>query len=409
MKTYVGNGSWNWRDTFIFFLRTIWIIFFTVGVIIENPGAHTALLIVWFAGVYVVPSLFYRPGYKQIPLYLAAEGLLSGSLFLFLLLQSDLNGLASFLYVPVITIAFVCQQKPFLWIGPIICAAMFITGTLPGYEILTKRAGSALVDTYILYILGFAFGRYSVLNQKSKQLIKQIHHKNETLQQYASKIEELTIIEERNRVSREIHDKVGHIFTAVITSLDALPYQIRRNEGEAERTIKEMSELARKGLDDVRKTIHNMSPASHSDCLSKLCLTIVGDFNDYPGLRVDFVIKGTEIDVAERIKYTLVRCLQESLTAAIRYGKASLISVKLSFVDSVALQIIDDGQYSVEHELLPAYVTLKERLSSIGGEFRVQPHSEGGTQVICSVQAGAEALVKSNEFQTMQAEVSSGV
>ena len=43
-----------------------------------------------------------------------------------------------------------------------------------------------------------------------------------TLEQYSNRIEELTILEERRRLSKDMHDTVGHVFTAIITSLDAL-------------------------------------------------------------------------------------------------------------------------------------------------------------------------------------------
>ncbi|WP_066304401.1 histidine kinase [Bacillus sp. FJAT-29814] len=78
---------------------------------------------------------------------------------------------------------------------------------------------------------------------------------NRALKHYSKRVEELTVMEERNRSSQVLHNNIGHTFTSVITSLDALPILIKKNPEEAVKNIIEISNLARKGLDDVRKAI----------------------------------------------------------------------------------------------------------------------------------------------------------
>ena len=99
-------------------------------------------------------------------------------------------------------------------------------------------------------------------------------------------------MEERNRVSQDLHDTVGHIFTSVITSLDALPYLIKANKEEAETSIIEISDLARKGLDDVRNTIHQLSPMEDHRPLSESFQSVIDDFRNHTGTKVDFTIEG---------------------------------------------------------------------------------------------------------------------
>lgn len=77
------------------------------------------------------------------------------------------------------------------------------------------------------------------------------------LKQYSKRIEELTLIEEKNQASKDLHNNIGHTFTSVITSLDALPFLMKKSPEEAEKNIKVIAELARKGLDEVRKTIQS--------------------------------------------------------------------------------------------------------------------------------------------------------
>ncbi|MCM3766055.1 histidine kinase dimerization/phosphoacceptor domain-containing protein [Neobacillus niacini] len=76
------------------------------------------------------------------------------------------------------------------------------------------------------------------------------------LKQFSKRIEDLTIMEEKNQASQDLHNSIGQTFTSVITSLDALPFLMKKSPEEAEKNINEMANLARKGLDEVRKTIH---------------------------------------------------------------------------------------------------------------------------------------------------------
>lgn len=94
-----------------------------------------------------------------------------------------------------------------------------------------------------------------ILNAKS--FIQSKRGTKKAQDQYSTRTEELKIMKERNRVSQELHDNIGHTFTSVITSLDALPFLMKKSPEEAEKNINEISNLARKGLDDVRKAMHH--------------------------------------------------------------------------------------------------------------------------------------------------------
>ena len=89
---------------------------------------------------------------------------------------------------------------------------------------------------------------------KKKSFIESIQDKKRAQEQDSKRIEEQTIMEEKKKVSQDMHENIGHIFTSVITSLDALPFLIKKSPEEAEKNINQISNLARKGLDEVRKT-----------------------------------------------------------------------------------------------------------------------------------------------------------
>lgn len=382
------NRKWNWLDTFLFFVRTFWIYFNASAVIaINTDDSKKWLFFLWFIAIYLVPYLFYRPGFIKFPYYLVSEVLLTGSLFLLLMNRFGETDFLDFLYHPFITIAYVCQRKPLVWIGPIIGMALFFSGAWQGGLFTSENhIFGEFINICLFYGFGFALGRVTVLNNKMQGMIESIQEKNRTLEQYSKRIEELTINEERNRVSQDLHDTVGHIFTSVITSLDALPFLLKANKEEAETSILEISDLARKGLDDVRNTIHQLSPMEDHLTLSESFHNVLEDFRKHTGTNVDFTIEGVEREMGERIKFTLIRCLQESLTNAKRHGQASHVTARLIFQEeSVVFQLQDDGIGS--NHLSPGFglISMNDRLSALHGSLEIHSKMNKGMEIKCTI------------------------
>ena len=83
-----------------------------------------------------------------------------------------------------------------------------------------------------------------------------------------------------------MHDTVGHVFTAIITSLDALPFIT--NKEEANLYMKELANLARKGLTDVRNTIHQLSIVENEQTFLESCTDLVDEFIKHTGTQVKY-------------------------------------------------------------------------------------------------------------------------
>lgn len=82
----------------------------------------------------------------------------------------------------------------------------------------------------------------------------------EKLERYSETVEELSILRERNRISREIHDSVGHTLSAVLMQLQALLYLIKSDKEESLKTVEEMTGFVRGGIENVRRTVRELKP-----------------------------------------------------------------------------------------------------------------------------------------------------
>jgi len=380
MKAIIDQRKWYWLDYFLFLMRTIWITSNGYSIYISKIGSEKWVLLLWASCSYILPHLFYRPRLIKFQYYLIAEVLLTGSLFIYLSSQHEISVTYSFLLVPILTVAYACQVKPLIWLGPFL-----VVGTWAGSLFINKDFFALFIDTIIFYGIGFCLGRMTIVNNANKELIASIEEKNRDLEYYSKKIEELTIREERNRVSQDLHDTVGHIFTSVITSLDALPFLYRADKKEAEKSIKEISDLARNGLNDVRKTIHHMSPTNHQTLVESV-KELIADFMKHTATDIKLNVEGEASKVSERVQFAIIRCIQEGLTNAKRHGQSTFIKVNISFKQEELIVLIEDnGNGCDELNLGFGLCSMKDRISALAGTVNFHSKSNNGMRITCNI------------------------
>ncbi|WP_057775337.1 sensor histidine kinase [Cytobacillus dafuensis] len=385
MKAVMDQRKWHWLDYFLFFIRTIWITSNGYSIFISTTGSGKWVLLLWASCSYIIPHLFYRPGLIRFQYYLIAEVLLTGSLFIYLSSQYELSVTYSFLFVPILTVAYACQVKPLNWLG-----LSLLAGTWVGNLFTDMDIYALFVDTTIFYGIGFCLGRMTIVNNTNKDLIASIEEKNKDLEYYSKKIEELTIKEERNRVSQDLHDTVGHIFTSVITSLDALPFLYQADKKEAEKSIKEISDLARNGLNDVRKTIHHMSPTNHQTLVESV-KELIADFMKHTSTDIQLNVEGDVTEVGERIKLAIIRCIQEGLTNAKKHGQASFIKINISFKQEELIVLIEDnGNGCNELNIGFGLRSMKDRISALAGTVNFYFELNNGMRITCNIPMAKE-------------------
>lgn len=386
VEAIIDQRKWHWPDYFLFLMRTVWFSFNGYAIFVSTIGSEKWIIFLWASCSYIIPHLFYRPGLIKFHYYLMAEVLLTGSLFIYLSSQYDISVTYSFLLVPILTLAYACQVKPLIWLGPFAVSASTWAGSLFTNQDFFKL----FIDTTIFYGIGFCLGRMTIVNKANKELIASIEEKNKDLKYYSKKIEELTIKEERNRVSQDLHDTVGHIFTSVITSLDALPFLYRADQKEAEKSIKEISDLARNGLNDVRKTIHHMSPMDHQTLVESV-KELIADFMKHTSTDIQLSVKGEATKVSERVKFAIIRCIQEGLTNAKRHGQATFIKVNISFeLEELIVLIEDNGKGCHKLNLGFGLRSMKDRISELAGTVNFDFKLNNGMRITCNIPMAKE-------------------
>lgn len=192
--------------------------------------------------------------------------------------------------------------------------------------------------TYIVVVGAFYLGRkHILLNKKLQIMTKELREKNQ-------KIEEISLLKERSRMAREIHDTLGHTLTGAIIQLEAAKKLIYIDQEKTLATIEKTQEITRDGFLEVKRAIHALRPVliedgNLKDALEALFEKVENDCH----VVIDGHIRG-EAPIEAARKVSLYRIIQESITNSIRHGQASRINISLeNKEDHVEISIHDNG------------------------------------------------------------------
>jgi PAS domain S-box-containing protein len=205
---------------------------------------------------------------------------------------------------------------------------------------------------------------------------------HEQLRRLAHRLDEVRE-EELTRISREVHDELGHALTALRLDLGWLLPKLSRNREPVRRKAEETLALVDDTIDTVRRIASGLRPPVLEDLgLAAAIEGLLERFASQTGSEVELLADSD--DVPKTARRALYRIVQEALTNIARHAQASRVRVVLQCsADLVLLEVSDDGvgippgMFGRRGSL--GLVGMRERAASIGGDFQVQDRPGGGT------------------------------
>lgn len=201
-----------------------------------------------------------------------------------------------------------------------------------------------------------------------------------------TRVRELTVAEERARMSREMHDSIGHYLTVIILGLqNAQRYRAARDD-EAWAEIRQAQQLAQEALADTRRWVRALKPLAMEgkagpEAMAELARSFTGT-----GLDVSF--QAEDVALEGEAELVLYRALQEGLTNAVRHSGARRVAIRLTQNGKrVELSISDDGQGAAADALDGGHglAGLRQRVAALAGSLRTESPPEGGFRLRVSV------------------------
>jgi signal transduction histidine kinase len=203
---------------------------------------------------------------------------------------------------------------------------------------------------------------------------------------------EAGVLEERQRMAREIHDTLAQGLTGIITQLEAA--QRTAQEDERERRIGNAKQLARDSLAEARRSVQALRPlALEGARLPDALAAETARWSATSGIRADVTTTGDARPLHPEVEVTLLRVAQEALTNVAKHAGASQAGVTLSYMeDVVTLDVRDDGSgFQQNGNPWPdggfGLTAMRQRVNRLDGRLEIESEPGGGTAVSARVPA----------------------
>ncbi|HEX8619741.1 MAG TPA: sensor histidine kinase [Thermoanaerobaculia bacterium] len=192
-------------------------------------------------------------------------------------------------------------------------------------------------------------------------------------------------IAERLRISRELHDAIGHHLTALSLNLEVA---LQRTSGEVKETVSTAQTLARGVLAEIRNIVASMDEDRGID----LADAIVALAEDIPQPHIHFQLgEDLRVDNAESARAVL-RCAQEIITNAARHSGARNLWIVVAREDgALRIRAHDDGRGAESPRDGFGLRAMRTRIEDLGGELRIESHAQRGFNVTAVVPVEAQA------------------
>ena len=268
-----------------------------------------------------------------------------------------------------------------LAVGVITAAAVFIWEP-------TSGIGLSIAIAAVL-VLG-----YNIRQRRSAQA-EAVEAQREVVEQ-ATRYEGVqAVLQERQRIARELHDVVAHHMSVIAIQAEAAPYKVSDPQPELAESLADIRALALEGLTELRRILGVLRTEGDPETAPQPDLDRVGELVAQAraaGLTVESSITGDRRPVPTATGVSAYRILQEALSNAMRHAPGAKVLIETRYgARTLILSVINGpGNTTVDGALGDAgggngLIGMTERAAALGGELIAGPTPGGGFAVTATL------------------------
>ncbi len=207
------------------------------------------------------------------------------------------------------------------------------------------------------------------------------------LNEFADQSRHAAVLEERNRMARDIHDTLAQGLTGVIVQLQAADDATAKGyKKDALHHLQSARDLARAGLNEARRSVRALRPQALEDATFWEALqTVIKNATAGTGLHAEFQRRGKTRELSPLVQENLLHIGQEALTNTLKYAHATRFEARLSFnATEVRLELQDNGvgfKINGNHDGF-GLTGMQERVTQMGGALSVTSARGKGTKIV---------------------------
>lgn len=218
-----------------------------------------------------------------------------------------------------------------------------------------------------------------------------MRHMAERIQNLMQSQHELALLEERNRLARELHDTVKQQVFATLMQVRAAKNLLGKDPVEAKQHLEEAEGLMKTSQQELGLMISELRPAAlEGQGLGKALSDYLDTWSQHSLIPSSIQVKN-ERRISLPVEQALYRITQEALANTARHSRASEVLLSLDYTaDSVFLEITDNG-IGFEPQRIGkegfGLQTMRERGEAFGGQVKIESKEDHGTTICISIPA----------------------
>jgi signal transduction histidine kinase len=185
------------------------------------------------------------------------------------------------------------------------------------------------------------------------------------------------LVNERNRIARELHDFLAQSFTGIVLQVEAMRAECPGMPDVVASRLEKIRAQAARSSEELRRTLSMLRPTALDQCtLPEALAKLAHETELESGVPVSFRNRIGELQFAPRVEQHLLAMVTESLHNALSHAAPKKISIVFEVVENwLSLKIVNDGNFAVSKAAAtrPGYglgmTSLHERAAEIGAQF----------------------------------------
>ncbi len=294
------------------------------------------------------------------------------------------------------------KRRDWWWVGPVL-VPFLVAHAIRTFQINARFAGlnagpssttlsvSAVFQEVLFFVVVIVggLGVRRIVDQRME-----LEERNRDLIAERAKVSEAAVLDERLRISRELHDVVAHHVTTMTVHAGAARQLVESSPDKATESLRHIESAGRNAVSELHQLLGFLRNSDRTDAGEDRSPT--PSLRHLGNLQTSFGSKLTcEVDVVgdldqvpSAVDVSAYRIIQESLTNTLKHSTATTVDVALEVgLDSLMIRVSDEGEPRTSTGAPGGHgiVGMRERASLHGGEVKAGPADSGTGWEVCAV------------------------
>jgi signal transduction histidine kinase len=222
------------------------------------------------------------------------------------------------------------------------------------------------------------------------------------------KLKHSAVLEERNRIARELHDTLEQELAGITMQLDLAADCFQQAPQIAQQALESARDMSRHSMIEARRSVWDLrcQLLERGDLVAAMS-QVIEPLISRGNAKVEVKIQGRPVRLPGQVEMNLLRIGQEAVANALKHGQAHHVSIELHYAStSICLTMIDDGQgFDASQATSSGHfglLDMRERAHSMGSELKIDSELGRGTRIAVEVPVKScgpiDAELKTNTY-----------